>query len=49
MQYPGGGYMPQYPMQGMMNGPVMQTPGHSLVIQPGMNGQPATVTQVPMA
>ena len=46
MQYPGAGY--GYPMQGAP-GPVMQTPGHSIVIQPGVNGQPPTVTQVPMA
>lgn len=26
---------------------VQQTPGHSVVIQPGMNGQPTTVTQIP--
>ncbi|KAI0638220.1 hypothetical protein C8Q77DRAFT_1215088 [Trametes polyzona] len=26
---------------------VQQNPGHSVVIQPGMNGQPPTVTQIP--
>jgi len=36
MQYPTGGqYMP------------MQTQGHSIIIQPGVNGQPPVVTQVP--
>ena len=48
MQYPTGGYVyPTMPMQGV-NAPLVQTPGHSIVIQPGMNGQPPTVTQVPM-
>jgi len=46
MQYPPAGYA--YPMPGP-GGPVMQTPGHSIVIQPGVNGQPPTVTQVPLA
>ncbi|TFK43519.1 hypothetical protein BDQ12DRAFT_675107 [Crucibulum laeve] len=49
--------MPQYPMSaggypagynGFQGMPI-QTPGHSIVIQPGMNGQPPTVTQVPMS
>ena len=35
MQLAGGGYV------------VQQTPGHSLVIQPGSNGQAPTVAQVP--
>lgn len=48
MQYPASaGFAPgyQYPMSAVP----MQTPGHSIIIQPGMNGQPATVTQVPMS
>lgn len=45
VQYPVGGYA--YPMQNV-NAPVVQTPGHSIIIQPGMNGQPPTVTQVPL-
>ncbi|RDB22725.1 hypothetical protein Hypma_010186 [Hypsizygus marmoreus] len=48
-QYPpSAGYMPQYgPSAGFpLQGSVMQTPGRPLVIQPGMNGQPATVTQM---
>jgi len=48
MQYPASaGFAPgyQYPMSAVP----MQTPGHSLIIQPGVNGQPATVTQVPMS
>jgi hypothetical protein len=44
-QFPPGGY--GYPMQGV-NPPFVQTPGHSIVIQPGMNGQPPTITQVPL-
>jgi len=47
--YPGGGYpMMQggYPMQGY-NYPQQQ--GQTLVIQPGVNGQATTVTQVPMS
>ena len=32
---PGGGYV------------VQQSPGHSVVIQPGVRGEPPTVTQVP--
>jgi len=52
----GGGYgggMPMYPT-GVPYGPqmvnggyvVQQNPGHSVVIQPGMGGQPPTVTQM---
>jgi len=42
MSYPG-----MYPhMQPPMAGPMMH-PGQTVVIQPGMNGQPATVTTVP--
>ncbi|KAI0776084.1 hypothetical protein BD413DRAFT_649335 [Trametes elegans] len=53
--YPGQyGYpMMQQPMPGYA-GPqiapgyvVQQNPGHSVVIQPGINGQPPTITQVP--
>lgn len=46
MQYPGtpGGY--GYPNQG---GYPIPNPGHSLIIQPGMNGAPPTITQVPMS
>ncbi|KAI0660948.1 hypothetical protein C8Q70DRAFT_1044233 [Cubamyces menziesii] len=55
--YPPGQY--GYPMMGVpsMGGyagsqmapgyVVQQNPGHSVVIQPGMNGQPPTITQVP--
>jgi len=45
VQYPAGGYA--YPMQAA-NAPIVQTPGHSIVIQPGMNGHPPTITQVPL-
>ncbi|KAF5320926.1 hypothetical protein D9619_000924 [Psilocybe cf. subviscida] len=46
MQYPGtpGGY--GYPHQG---GYPVPNPGHSIIIQPGMNGAPPTITQVPMS
>lgn len=46
--YPGGYPMMQggYPMQGY-NYPQQQ--GQTLVIQPGVNGQATTVTQVPMS
>jgi len=40
-QYPGG-----YPQQ--YGYPGGGTPGHSIIVQPGVNGQPTTVTQVPM-
>jgi len=44
MPYSGGYQYGQPPMSaGTMH------PGQTIVIQPGMNGQPATVTQVPMA
>jgi len=46
MQYPGG-YPGSYGQQ-PMSAPAMH-PGQTVVIQPGMNGQPATVTHVPMA
>lgn len=51
MQQPGAPY-PYYPQgQGYsynIGGQVVQQmPGHSLVIQPGVNGAPATVQQVP--
>jgi len=45
VQYPPGGYA--YPVQAA-NPPLVQAPGHSIVIQPGMNGQPPTITQVPL-
>jgi hypothetical protein len=38
---PGGMYPPYYP-------PPMAQPGHSLIIQPGVNGAPPTITQVPI-
>jgi len=46
MPYPGtpGGY--GYPHQG---GYPIPNPGHSIIIQPGMNGAPPTITQVPMS
>jgi len=48
-QYPQTAYSQyQYPMQGG-NGQVMQLPGHQVIIQPGINGQPPMVTQVPMS
>jgi len=40
-QYPAG-----YPAYGYPGGG--GTPGHSIIVQPGVNGQPTTVTQVPM-
>jgi len=39
-----GGY--GYPYQGGMPVP---NPGHSIVIQPGMNGAPPTITQMPLS
>ena len=39
MGYPAPGGQPGYVIQ--------QNPGHSVVIQPGVNGQPPTITQVP--
>ena len=59
MMYPGQMMMPGYaypagqPMTYATTAPgqpgyvVQQNPGHSVVIQPGMNGQPATITQIP--
>ncbi|KAI0650725.1 hypothetical protein C8Q79DRAFT_1006963 [Trametes meyenii] len=57
MPYPGAygypGMMPMQPMPGYVGSQiqpgyvVQQNPGHSVVIQPGVNGQPPTVTQVP--
>ncbi|TFK75896.1 hypothetical protein BDN72DRAFT_809657 [Pluteus cervinus] len=44
VQYPGANGYPAYP--GYPG--VMPTPGHSIIIQPGVNGQPPTVTQVPL-
>ena len=47
MHYPppsAGGY--GYPYQGGMPVP---NPGHSIVIQPGMNGAPPTITQMPLS
>lgn len=41
-QSPGGMY-PYYPQM-----PQTQ-PGHSIIIQPGVNGQPPTITQVPLS
>jgi hypothetical protein len=41
-QSPGGMY-PYYPQM-----PTTQ-PGHSIIIQPGVNGQPPTITQVPLS
>jgi hypothetical protein len=47
--------MVQYPMQypqgynGYPAGMPMMTGGNSIVIQPGVNGQPPTITQVPMS
>ncbi|KAF8897546.1 hypothetical protein BD779DRAFT_1667507 [Infundibulicybe gibba] len=38
-----------YPMSSAGNGQVIQTPGHSIIIQPGTHGQPPTITQVPLA
>lgn len=35
-------------MQGGSN-QIMQMPGHQVVVQPGINGQPATVTQIPVS
>ncbi len=40
-QSPSGAY-PYYPPMPMAQ------PGHSIIIQPGVNGQPPTVTQVPI-
>lgn len=45
------GMMPQYPGYPMMQYPgggqyVQSVPGQSIVIQPGTNGQPATVTHI---
>lgn len=53
MQYPAGGYAypaggQAYPAMQGVNAPLVQTPGHSIIIQPGMNGQPPTITQVPL-
>lgn len=47
--YPGMGMQPMgaYGPQMAPGYVVQQTPGHSVVIQPGMNGQPPTVTQIP--
>ncbi|KAI0307219.1 hypothetical protein B0F90DRAFT_538102 [Multifurca ochricompacta] len=39
----------QYPTGGYGSNVVQQQPGHSLVIQPGRNGMPPTVQQVPTA
>jgi len=45
-----GGHMPYgYPMPMQVgNGQYMHQPGQSIVIQPGINGQPATVSTVPL-
>lgn len=43
--YPAG-YGQGNPGYGYYPGPMTQ-PGSSIVIQPGMNGQPPTVTQIP--
>ncbi|KAG6919423.1 hypothetical protein DXG01_006306 [Tephrocybe rancida] len=45
MQYPGGYPYGQQPMSAMST----HHAGQTIVIQPGMNGQPSTVTTVPMA
>ncbi|KAG6821269.1 hypothetical protein H0H93_002379 [Arthromyces matolae] len=45
LPYPGYGYYNQPPMSATS----APHPGQTIVIQPGMNGQPATVTTVPMA
>jgi len=50
-QYPRGyssGQYSQYPATTYPGSVVQQQPGRSIVIQPGMNGMPATVSQVPM-
>jgi len=47
-QYPGYAPGMAYPAGGIP-GQMMQTPGHSIIIQPGVNGQPPTITQVPMS
>ncbi|KAF8974550.1 hypothetical protein BDZ97DRAFT_1774247 [Flammula alnicola] len=47
MQYPppsAGGYGPGYPY-----GYPVPNPGHSIIIQPGMNGAPPTITQMPLS
>lgn len=46
VQYPAGGFA--YPAMQPVNPQYVQTPGHSIVIQPGANGQPPTITQVPL-
>jgi len=50
MQYPPGAFayptMPM-PMPGAPSS-IVQSPGHQIVIQPGMNGQPPTITQQPL-
>ncbi|TCD66993.1 hypothetical protein EIP91_000673 [Steccherinum ochraceum] len=43
----GGGYPGSMPMQTGGGYVVQQNPGHSVVIQPGSNGQAPTITQVP--
>ncbi|KAF8165333.1 hypothetical protein B0H34DRAFT_855717 [Crassisporium funariophilum] len=54
----GGPGMMQYPPQSAASqgygypypgGMPMTTPGHSIVIQPGMNGAPPTITQMPLS
>jgi hypothetical protein len=40
-------YAPYPPMQYPAGGQYMQTPGHSIIIQPGVNGQAPVITQVP--
>ncbi|KAG5643959.1 hypothetical protein DXG03_009310 [Asterophora parasitica] len=42
-QYPGGGYPYPPPMSASSHA------GQTIVVQPGLNGQPATITRVPMA
>ncbi|KAI0268323.1 hypothetical protein BC834DRAFT_868884 [Gloeopeniophorella convolvens] len=47
--YPAPSSYSQYPTSGYGGNVIHQQPGHSLVIQPGMNGMPPTVQQVPSA
>lgn len=49
-RYPRGyssGQYTQYPATTYPGSHIQQQPGRSIVIQPGMNGMPATVSQVP--
>jgi hypothetical protein len=44
--YPGTGPYTQYPATTYGGNVVQQQPGHSIVIQPGRGGMPATVSQI---